>query len=85
MRILPLASILLAFLLLGTASATEPIGIQIYSVDEQPGRIAATISVSNAEGKPIAGLGTANFKATLGETPLNVSDLLGSSAARQPA
>jgi len=80
-----LVSLLLAFLLLETASAADPIRVQIHTVDEQPGRISATISVSGADGKPIAGLGTANFKATLAETPLNVSDLLGSSAARQPA
>ncbi len=85
MRLTAVVALVLAFLAIGTAFAADPINLQLASLDEQPGRIAATVSVVGPDGRPITGLGTPNFKATLGDTPLNVSDLLGSSASRQPA
>jgi VWFA-related protein len=85
LKILAIVTVIFAFLFAGAASAADPIDVQILSVEEQQGRIAATVNIVGADGRPIAGLGVQNFKATLGDTPLVVSDLLGSNVARQPA
>ncbi|HLF77299.1 MAG TPA: VWA domain-containing protein [Dehalococcoidia bacterium] len=85
MRIFAVITILAAFLAVSPAYAEDPINIQILSVEEQAGRIAATVNIVGADGRPIAGLGVPNFKGTLGETPIVVSDLLGSNVTRQPA
>jgi VWFA-related protein len=77
--------VLIALLVWQPAHAADPLNIQISGVEEQPGRLTATVSVFGADGRPITGLGTPNFSGSLNDTKLAVSDLLAPTAGRQPA
>jgi VWFA-related protein len=75
LRLAFFAIVLFGLALAGVAHAADPVNVEITGTDEQQGRITATISVSSADGRPITGLTPANFRASLNDSQLNVSDV----------
>ena len=85
MRLIAVAAALLVGALTPSLYAAEPVGTEIVSVDEQSGRMAISVNVVGGDGRPITGLGAANFQVDLEGTPLPLSEVVTVSSNRQPA
>jgi VWFA-related protein len=58
-----------------SATAAEPVNIQIMAVEEQPGQMTLTVSAVDEKGKPFPGLGPSSFNAWVNDQPLIVRGL----------
>src|SRR3989304_2695497 len=85
MRLIAGAAALLVGALTPSLYAAEPVGTEIVSVDEQSGRMAISVNVVGGGGRPVTGLGAANFQVDLEGTPLPLSEVVTVSSNRQPA
>ncbi len=73
-----LASIFAAIVTLaiaGSASAANPVNIQIMAVQEQPGQMTLAVSAVDEKGKPFPGLGPSSFNAWINDQPLIIRGL----------
>lgn len=85
MRLWFLVSALVAALIASSAFAADPVQTEISSLDEQQGRLAIGVNATGPDGKPITGLGVANFKVSINDTAVNISDVQTQSVNRLPA
>jgi hypothetical protein len=73
MRLLSLAAgLMLAFVATG-ALAADPVRVEILSVQEQAGRLTATIIVYGPDGQPVTSLPSGSVRAALDNIPLPVT------------
>ena len=77
-----LAAVLLTFLLVETASAADPLRIEIISLEEQPGRLTLNVSAIGPDGKAIPGLTTDNFRLSMNGVALPVASVQTAGGAR---
>jgi len=79
----PVVALSLA-LFVSAASAADPVRVEIISVQEQAGRLAATVAVYGPDGLPVSSLPAGSVKATLDGAPLPISGVQSSPTARAP-
>jgi VWFA-related protein len=84
MRPVFLAAALALALSLSVSFAADPPRVEIVSVQEQPGRISATIVVYGSDGLPLASLPAGSVKATLDGVSLPITGFQSSSTTRGP-
>ncbi len=84
MRLLSLAAgFMLAFVATG-AFAADPVRVEILSVQEQAGRLTATVMVYGPDGQPVTSLPSGSVKAALDSIPLPITGVQSSSNTRPP-
>jgi Mg-chelatase subunit ChlD len=67
------------------AGATDAIRVDLNSVEESEGRIIAALNAYAPDGRPLQNLVAANFRVTLDETPLTISEVQSELGARAGA
>lgn len=84
MRLVFTAAALFLALYATAVFAADPVRVEILSVQEQAGRLSATVAVYGPDGLPVSSLPSASVKATLDDAPLPVSGVQSSTSARAP-
>lgn len=68
-----LVALLSIAMLFRTADAAVPLRLELIGVEEQPGKVIATVGAFDTNAKPIAALTTSDFRASLNLVPLTVT------------
>ncbi len=84
MRLLSIIAALILALGSATVAAAEPLRVDILSVQEQQGRLTASIAIFGSDGLPVTTLPAGSIKASLDGQPLAVTGVQTSSTARPP-
>lgn len=84
MRRLSVLVLLVCTLWVTSSSAAAPLRVEISAIEEQPGKIVATVGAYGTDGKPLSALTTSDFRASLNDAALTVTDVQ-VGLTRQPA
>ncbi|HEY7268720.1 MAG TPA: vWA domain-containing protein [Dehalococcoidia bacterium] len=84
MRLLPLAMAIAILSLAASAFAADPLRVEILSVQEQQGKINASIAVYGSDGLPLPSIPSGAVKASIDGTALGVNSVQTNTTRRQP-